>query len=168
MKERRCLYVCRNFWYTFIYPNISLIELCLQDQIYENYIQNQLSAYMGYAFEDICRQYMQECLEKNQISFFRYIGRWWGNHSRLTRQEEIDILAIGKTYILEEWKSRDDVDGIRDLLAQEELFTNADKECYVFAKCGFREQAKQSAQEHHVKLRILASMRWYKNVRENN
>lgn len=72
---------------------------------------------MGYAFEDICRQYMQEYLKKNQISFFQHIGRWWGNHPRLKKQEEIDILAIGKTYILGKCKWREslvDVDVIRD------------------------------------------------------
>lgn len=150
-----------RFWYTFIYPNISLIELGLQGQIYEKYIQNQLSTYMGYAFEDICRQYMQECLKKNQISFFQHIGRWWGNHPRLKRQEEIDILAIGNTYILGECKWREslvDVDVIRDLLAQGEMFANVDKEYYVFAKRGFSEQAKQYAQEHQVQLRTLADI----------
>lgn len=150
-----------RFWYTFIYPNISLIELGLQGQIYENYIQEQLSAYMGYAFEDICRQYMQECLKKNQISFFQSIGRWWGNNSKLKRQEKIDILAIGKTYIVGECKWREslvDVDVVKDLLAQGELFANVNKEFYVFAKRGFSEQAKQYALEHHVQLRTLADI----------
>ena len=56
--------------------SIGIVEV---DRVYSR-IENQLPAYMGFVFEDMCKQYLwQENLKGNLPIDFTDMGRWWGN-----------------------------------------------------------------------------------------
>jgi AAA+ ATPase superfamily predicted ATPase len=85
-----------RFYYRFILPNASPISLGFGRQVYERQIQPHLSEYMGWAFEQICR-----------------------NHIRLHAQERFDVPAseIGKI-----WGPDFDIDVAGSLLDQSRIF----------------------------------------------
>jgi uncharacterized protein len=85
-----------RFYYRFILPNASPISLGFGRQVYERQIQPHLSEYMGWAFEQICR-----------------------DHIRLHAQERFDVPAseIGKI-----WGPDFDIDVAGSLLDQSRIF----------------------------------------------
>jgi len=85
-----------RFYYRFILPNASPISLGFGRQVHERQIQPHLSEYMGWAFEQICR-----------------------DHIRLHAQERFDVPAseIGKI-----WGPDFDIDVAGSLLDQSRIF----------------------------------------------
>lgn len=79
-----------NFWYRFPAERLSLIELDQAELIYEQYVQPQLSTYMGPVFEDICRQYV--ALYGKEVGLptpKEFVGRIWD------KDFDIDVVTIG-------------------------------------------------------------------------
>lgn len=78
-----------NFWFKFIYPYKSFIEMdenqVVMNKIKQNFIDNCVS----YVYEDICRQKILEMCNNEELNeTYDKIGRWWNNN------EEIDIVGI--------------------------------------------------------------------------
>jgi AAA+ ATPase superfamily predicted ATPase len=141
-----------RFWYRFVFPNMSGIVSGLGHAIYDFEVMENLSAYMGLIFEEICRQYLIEEAKKNALPFFiGKIGRWWGNNPKEKRQEEIDILAYRKDSALFcecKWTNAQvDIDVLYDLEAQSSLFHYANKWFWLFAKTGFTDKLKAEAEK---------------------
>ena len=92
-----------KFWFKYVYPNLSSIE---QGIFKVDLIKKDYSAYLGFIFEDVCKQYLA------QMNSFGYsvLGRWWH------KDNEIDIVALneGKKGILfGECKWQEKVDALR-------------------------------------------------------
>ncbi|ARM75253.1 ATP-binding protein [Acidianus manzaensis] len=81
-----------NFWFRFIYPNLSLIE----EGKYE-IDKNEYNQYLGFIFEKIAKEYV-----KSRYSVKKIGRQWW-------KDIEIDILALGNTKIAGECKWSEDV-----------------------------------------------------------
>jgi AAA+ ATPase superfamily predicted ATPase len=131
-----------RFWYRFVFPNMSGIASGLGDKIFDVEIGESFSAYMGPVFEEICRQYLFDCVKRDALPFFTVrIGRWWGGNPIKKRQEEIDILAYRKDSALFcecKWTNAPvDSDVLTDLEAQSDLFPYENKWFWLFAKSGF-------------------------------
>jgi AAA+ ATPase superfamily predicted ATPase len=131
-----------RFWYRFVFPNMSGIVSGLGRTIYDFEVSENLSAYMGLIYEEICKQYLIEEAKKNALPFFTAkAGGWWGNNPKEKRQEEIDILAYRKNNALFcecKWTNAlVDIDVLNDLLAQSDLFPYENKWFWLFAKTGF-------------------------------
>ncbi len=86
-----------NFYFTFLVPNRSRLEIDLIDQVWEE-IENKYDHYISGIWEDICR---------NSISYLEISGkrfnpaaRWWGNGMD-GKPMEIDIVAesLDKQYL---------------------------------------------------------------------
>jgi len=141
-----------RFWYRFVFPNMSGIVSGLGNAIYDYEVAENLPAYMGLVFEDICKQYLLEEARNNALPFFTgKVGRWWGNNPKEKRQEEIDILAWRRDAALFcecKWTNAPvDIDVLNDLKAQSELFTYANKWFWIFAKTGFTDRLTHEAEK---------------------
>ena len=78
-----------NFWFQFIYPNRSFIEVGQEEfvlnKIKANFVDNNVS----YVYEDICRERMWDLNKNTKLGIkFDKLGRWWN------KSEEIDIVGI--------------------------------------------------------------------------
>jgi AAA+ ATPase superfamily predicted ATPase len=139
-----------RFWYRFVFPNLSAVVSGLGEQLFDTEIAESLSAYMGLVFEDICKQFIILEAKKNRLPFLiGKIGRWWGNNPKEKRQEEIDILTFrGDNALFCECKwtnSLVDIDVLRDLMKQSELFSYTQNYFWIFAKKGFTKRLKAEA-----------------------
>ena len=74
-----------RFWFRFIFRNKSRIEQGLIKDVFGE-IHKGLSSHVGYAFEDICKDFMI----KSRNFTFSDIGRWWH------KDQEIDIVCLNK------------------------------------------------------------------------
>ncbi|MDD4251043.1 MAG: ATP-binding protein [Candidatus ainarchaeum sp.] len=72
-----------RFWFKYIYPNINSIE---QGLYKSNLIKQNYAEYLGFVFEDVCKQF----LIKKRFSNFSKIGGWW------YKDIEIDIVAFNQ------------------------------------------------------------------------
>jgi AAA+ ATPase superfamily predicted ATPase len=166
--SKRSIYLLEDmmfrFWYRFVFPNMSAIVAGLGSSIYDFEIADNLPAYMGLVFEDICKQYLIEEAKKNALPFFTgNIGKWWGNNPLEKRQEEIDILAFRKTSALFcecKWKNTAvDINVLMSLMEKTKLFGYKDVWLWLFAKTGFTDRLVVEAQKYdNVRLILYGDM----------
>ena len=131
-----------RFWYRFVFPNMSGIESGLGRAIHDFDVLENLPAYMGLVYEEICKQYLMEEAKKNALPFFTAkAGRWWGNNPKEKRQEEIDIVAYRKESALFcecKWTNAPmDINVLNDLEAKSNLFSHVNKWFWLFSKNSF-------------------------------
>jgi len=143
-----------RFWYRFVFPNMSGIVSGLGRAIYDYEVSENLCAYMGLIFEEICKQYLIEEAKKDKLPFFTgKAGRWWGNNAYEKRQEEIDILAYRKDSALFcecKWtNSLVNVDVLQVIETQSCLFPYKDKWFWLFAKTGFTDKLINIAEKRN-------------------
>ena len=74
-----------KFWFKFIYPNKSFIELD-ETSSFISKIKKDFNSFTGHSFEEMCTQF----LIKQKPIIFTNIGKWWYN------KEEIDIVVLNK------------------------------------------------------------------------
>lgn len=87
-----------NFYFTFLAPNLSRLELGLTDQVY-NIFESQLSNYVSFEWENLCRRSVP-MKAINGIDF-DIAKRWWGTNLE-NKPMELDVVAesIDKKYLL--------------------------------------------------------------------
>jgi ribonuclease HI len=142
-----------RFWYRFVFPNMSAIVAGLGQAVYDNEVDEQLNAYMGLIFEDICKQWLFEMAKKNSLPFFiGNLGRWWGTNPQTRLQEEIDILASRKDEALFaecKWtNSKVDMDVYDNLKRKSMLFIYQQKYFYLFTKITPSDKLLSLEKEH--------------------
>ena len=141
-----------RFWYRFVFSYMSSIVSGLGNSVYDNVVEESLSAYIGLVFEEICKQYLYEEAKRGKLPFFiGNSGRWWGNNPIEKRQEEIDILAFHKDSALFcecKWRSAPfDIDVLQGLEAKSSLFTYSNKWFWLFSKAGFTDRLTKHAEK---------------------
>lgn len=156
IKSRKTLYTLEDFmflfWYRFVRPNLSGIMRGIGDTIYDVSVKPQISHFMGYIFEEICKQYLYLPQIYMKLPFpAGEFGRWWGNNPKKKRQEEIDLMAEnGTEAIFGECKWRNepaDVDILETLQERSGLFHYQKQSYMIFSKSGFTKKLKQCAKE---------------------
>ncbi len=141
-----------QFWYRFIPANLSLIGQGAKDRVYSR-VEKQIPAYMGFVFEEICKQYLwQENLKGNLPIDFTDMGRWWGNDPTEKKQTEIDILADNEENeaIFAECKWRNEPVGeaeMKELQHQSTLFHYKRNILVLFSKSGFTKGCVELAEK---------------------
>jgi AAA+ ATPase superfamily predicted ATPase len=132
-----------NFWFRFVYPNLSEIE----EGNYE-IKEEEYNGYLGSIFEDIARQYVGDKYKLKKV------GRHW------YKDVEIDILDRGLN-IAGECKWSKDVDGVKVLYELKDklkiLGLNV-KRIVIFAK-NFSRIGDTEKEVEYVDLRQLG--KWY-------
>ncbi len=142
-----------HFWFRFITRSISLIEQEKYDIVYDQIIEPRLSEYAGYAFEDICIQFLKQMNGTENLPFiFHNIGRWWGTDSRKKCEVEIDIIASNdeSKMLFGECKWRNEKTDITILqgLIEKSLLIPANQRYYcLFSKSGFTPPLLKFAKE---------------------
>ncbi|MDR0884516.1 MAG: ATP-binding protein [Oscillospiraceae bacterium] len=131
-----------KFWYRFVFPNLSAVVNGLGGIVYQSEVAPQLNAYMGFVFEDICKQFLFLLAKKEALPFgATSFGRWWGTNPKTKTQEEIDLMsAAHKDALFAECKWINAAVSEKvyaTLKRRSELFPHAHKHFYLFAKTLF-------------------------------
>lgn len=135
------------FWYRFVLPEMSRIEMGLGALACEEIFSGKLHEYVGHIFEKCAMQYLWHKLKVGGLPFsFNQLGRWWGNNPKEKREEEIDIVAVnndGKAIFAEcKWRnSPASLAVLKELERKSDLFGQYFKSGFVlFSKSGFTEE----------------------------
>ena len=141
------------FWYRFIRPRQSLIERGLGSNVSTRIIEN-LSAFMGPVFEEICRQWLWRELAANRLEFeMTSVGRWWGNDPKARSEAEIDIVALddSSTVLVGECKWRNELTDAGELEKLDERAylagANSATPRWLFSRSGFTSGCIDAARE---------------------
>lgn len=149
-----------KFWYAFVFPNISALELGDTKGVYNFYIKPNLNHFSSNSFENICIQYLQNLNINNKLEFrFKNIGRWWNN------KDEIDIMATdGKNILLGECKFKNTKISKNDYIDLKQKYSSNNKMFYyLFSKSGFNSNLIEIANKEKVKLISLEEI--IKNIK---
>ncbi len=151
-----------SFWYHFIFPERSYYEIIGPDAAAREIMQPEnISDYMGEAYERICSEYMLRMAKKGSLPFTPHIiGKWWGNNPSTRRQDDVDILLLGRKNeqaIFCECKWRNtpfDKKELDDLKTAAKAFPHIDdKYYYLFSKSGFSAfVCDAAASDDHIRL----------------
>jgi hypothetical protein len=145
------------FWYKFLFSQKTKLEL-MEPMAFSTLIVENLSDYMGLAFEKICLQYLVRQARCGNLPFIpSALGKWWGNDPALKKQDDIDVLGIdGNQGIFCECKFKDEpfsLSDFNDLIAASNIFTNiTDRFYYIFVKSGYTQAVKEESKNYQVKL----------------
>jgi len=134
-----------SFWYRFVFPNQTALNLGNVKLVSDN-IKENLNAYVGRVFEEICKELLIACLNKEVRGYildFENIGSWWNRSG-----EEIDIVAYNnksrKILVGEvKWTNNPaDIDIVEDLMRKSRLINFAGEYKFLFiSKNGFTDRA---------------------------
>lgn len=144
-----------KFWYAFVFPNISALELGDTKGVYDFYIKPNLNHFSSNSFENICIQYLQNLNINNKIEFrFKNIGRWWNN------KDEIDIMATdGKRVLLGECKFKNTKISKNDYIDLKQKYSsNNEIFYYLFSKSGFDKNLIEISKKEKLKLVSLSNI----------
>lgn len=81
-----------NFWFKFIYPNKSFIEIGEEEIVMKKIKENFVDNYVPFIYEDVCKEKLWNMNLNGEFEItYDKIGRWWNN------KEEIDLVGIDTT-----------------------------------------------------------------------
>lgn len=94
-KSRRGIYRVKDhylrFWFRFLLPNRSRLELGESKLVLDTQVTPQLDLFTGPVFEDVCRQFLWRAGAEGRLPFRPLqVGGWWN------ASEEIDLIALGE------------------------------------------------------------------------
>ena len=100
-----------RFWYRFVPGGRAVIEMDKGEVYYNRYVKDNLHAFMGEIFENMCRYYLlSQGLEEQLKCLVTNVGKWWGiGHDRLPT--DIDVVGLdilGKKAVLGECKFKNE------------------------------------------------------------
>jgi AAA+ ATPase superfamily predicted ATPase len=151
-----------SFWYRFIAPLSSVLRFSDPEQIYRERVEPNLDDYMGrYAFENICKQWLQTFGYGMLGLNLRSIMRYWSRDGSL----EIDIVGEieGGTYLFGEckWSVRQQI-GLDAYITLKtkigrlpESKWRTSPACILFSVGGFTENLVQLASDPNEKLYLV-------------
>ena len=80
-----------HFWYRFIFPHLTELELGLKEQVYDTYISPALDGYMEEYFSDVCMEYLKLMNQHGRLRMrYQWWDRWYGKNGT------IDVIAKGR------------------------------------------------------------------------
>lgn len=155
-KSKKSIYVIKDnflkFWFKYDFINNSYYEI-LGPKSATKEIMNDISNFMGDAFEGICEEYFINLAKKNKLPFIPYhIGKWWGTNPYLKAQDDIDVLMLDKSQtkaIFVECKftsNKIPYEEYQNLLDATKAFPNLkEKYLYFVSKSDYTEPVKKQA-----------------------
>ncbi|MBI5066297.1 ATP-binding protein [Candidatus Woesearchaeota archaeon] len=133
-----------NFWFKFVYPNISLLEEGRNEEIL-SLIKNNFEEYISKLFENFCKKIIEEKIIFEHTNFTK-ISKWW------QKDKEIDIIALNQDskeilFCEFKWKENVNAEEIMKELIEKTKFVewnnNSRKESFaIFAK-SFKKKIKE-------------------------
>ena len=167
--SKKTIYVLTDhfyrFWYHYIFTNKSYYEMLGEEDAATEIIED-ISDFMGIAFEEICRQYLVRQAKLRKLPFIpAAIGKWWGNNPVIKAQDDVDILALNKTKteaIFCECKFTGrpmPMDEYEDLGIASKAFPKILKKHLMFiSKSGFTDPVRRRAEEEGAVLLTLEDL----------
>ena len=144
LKSRKSIYSLNDnfltFWFKYVLPNKDIIEKNKPEELVK-IVQNNISDYLGYVFEQVVKEYMSIVFN---ISLCQ---RWW------FKEDEIDLIGLNKVddimYFIEcKYKKRQaGINVLEDLRKKSTLvrFKSKKKVFVIVSKSGFTNKLKISA-----------------------
>jgi len=81
-----------RFWFRYVQPNQSGLDLGLSDAILKQRVQPDLDHFVSTAFEEAAQEFVARLAQAGGLTFLpERIGGWWD------REAEIDVLAISQS-----------------------------------------------------------------------
>lgn len=77
-----------RFWFCFIYPHYSKLELLSPEKFFKKYIEPDLRSFCEQGYVEVCKEYLMKASDNNELDFHIIrIGTWFG------KVGNIDIIA---------------------------------------------------------------------------
>lgn len=139
-----------NFYYAYVFPNISDIECGKGRNVYNDYLLPDFDRIMRANFADVCREYL-ELMSKYKRLGYKY-SEW---RSWFGKKGTIDIIGIDNerhmiASICTYGKEKDDLDTLKEF---KNLISDAgikpQKLC-IFSKSGFESELLKKAKEENI------------------
>lgn len=168
-KTKKTIYVLTDhfyrFWYHYIFANKSYYEMLGEEDAAAE-IADDISNFMGIAFEEICRQYLTRQAKLRKLPFVpSEIGKWWGNNPAIRCQDDVDILAFNKKktealFCECKFTSRPmPMEEYEDLITATKAFPDEMKKHLMFiSKSGFSASVQRRAKEEGAVLLTLKDL----------
>jgi AAA+ ATPase superfamily predicted ATPase len=159
-----------KFWFRFIYPNYSELELGNADFVLSK-IGAELDRFTGPAFEEITKQFLVALNRQGKLPFtFGKIGKQWGKFRGETGKNiyEIDLAALNEStreilFCECKWQKQPVGKEVFEELAAKAMFVDwyrKERREYfvVMAREGFTEEAKRLAEGKGILLFSLTDL----------
>jgi len=166
-KSKRGLYQIEDhflrFWFRFVRPNQSSLDLGLADAILRQKVRPELDHFAAAAFEEAAQAHLGRLARRGELDFLpERIGGWWNPAG------EIDVLAISlveKTALVGEckWSLKPvGTNVLEDLKRKAELLLREGSvrklQYILFARAGFTHALEEAAQAEGITLITLEQM----------
>ena len=140
-----------RFWYEYVYPNTSAIELGFGKTVAEKKVLPFIDEFIGKSvFEFVAQQYLVRAAKSGLIPFIpTQIGKWWGNDPQEKKESDIDVIFESENeVILGECKWREsysEIAEIKKLLDKPRLLPGYEKyHFYFFTKHPFNKKTGEA------------------------
>jgi len=146
-KSRKSIYTLKDnflaFWYRFVQPNTSYIEIRRPSKAREQ-VSRDLNSFVGKAFEGVCKEAMTLIMRDATK-----MGKWWSK-----KGDEIDIVALdekNREITFAECKWQDNANpnailiGLKDKASLVEWNKGKRKESYVIFAKSFQNKKEENA-----------------------
>jgi AAA+ ATPase superfamily predicted ATPase len=166
-KSKKGLYQIQDhffrFWFRYVHPNQSALDLGLADAILKKLIQPDLDAFLAAAFEQAAQVHLAKLAQTGALPFLpERVGGWWDRNS------EIDVLAVSESeraILVGEckWSIRPVGVNVLDQLKEKaQVLARGEKwsriEYALFARTGFTAELQRRAVAEGVRLVRLEEM----------
>ena len=94
-KSKKGIYQIRDnfirFWFQFVYPNRSYIEMGHNDVTMNRLKKNFIDSHVSFVYEEICREKLWELSATGKLpGLLEKVGRWWSS------SHEIDVAGLSE------------------------------------------------------------------------
>jgi hypothetical protein len=152
-----------RFWFRYVHPNQSSLDLGLTEAILEQRIRPDLDHFVSSAFEEAALDFLARQAQNGKLAFLpERIGSWWD------RETEIDVLAISlaeKVALIGECKWSVNLVGVNVLadlkqkaLVLKENYGVQEVQFVLFSRSGFTPALDEQARAEGIGLYSIASL----------
>lgn len=147
-----------SFFYRFVFPNMSMLDVLSPDKFYKNYIAENLADYGCYYFRKVCYEYLMilDKLEKLPIKI-KESGIWLGKIGNIdiVCTDTNENTLIGYCEFTKDKMTFEDFEWLQFCVSKAKL---SDDVYYLFSKNGFDERIHEYAGQKNNVVLIDAAM----------
>lgn len=163
LRDSRAVHRIRDpffrFWFRYVFGNRSRLERERVDEVLQE-IEADLDTYMGWAFEDCCREWVNRFAPEAEVGDSESVGSWWSRDGR----REIDVVGMkGRRYVVLgscKWRRRVDRDVLDQLYEHRAGLGGpaVQARLALFAREGFTDRVSERARQEGVLLVSAADL----------
>ncbi len=137
-----------NFWFTFIYPNLSDLYMMTPEEFYDAHIKDNLDDYLGQYFVSVCTEYLQLLNQVGQVPIkLTKMGTWVGKKGTIDvigqNEQRENVVGICN------WKEAElSYENYEDLLVQMKRAKISARVIYLFSAKKFDKRLVDLAEEN--------------------